>query len=116
MEVSPEMAFNAPLMVMDSIDEEPYPPFIKEYLLAKNVNHWLVSKGISSPVDSIYQNFKEAYPNSVALSTLEPQYNDWLEVMPGNPAPEIMGSTIDGKKVRLSDFMGKVVYIDVWAT
>jgi len=32
------------------------------------------------------------------------------------PAPEIVGKTHDGKTVRLSDFRGKVVLIDFWAS
>ena len=35
---------------------------------------------------------------------------------PGKPAPEIELITMDGKKLYLSGFKGKNVYIDVWAT
>ena len=35
---------------------------------------------------------------------------------PGKPAPEIELITMDGKKRYLSEFKGKNVYIDVWAT
>ena len=34
----------------------------------------------------------------------------------GNTAPELEGTTLDGKKVKLSDYKGKVVLLDVWAT
>src|SRR5579862_2589451 len=34
----------------------------------------------------------------------------------GKPAPGISLSTIDGKKIKLSDQKGKVVVIDFWAT
>ena len=34
----------------------------------------------------------------------------------GQPAPEIETLALDGKTVRLSDFKGKVVMLDVWAT
>lgn len=34
----------------------------------------------------------------------------------GKKALNIVGSSVDGKKVALSDFLGKVVLIDVWAT
>ncbi|APW60982.1 TlpA disulfide reductase family protein [Paludisphaera borealis] len=36
--------------------------------------------------------------------------------MLGKPAPEIQGTDLDGKPVRLSDLKGKVVLIDFWAT
>jgi cytochrome oxidase Cu insertion factor (SCO1/SenC/PrrC family) len=37
-----------------------------------------------------------------------------LEV--GNLAPEIEGEDIDGVKFKLSDYRGKVVLLDFWAT
>lgn len=115
-EENEKIAYNAPLIVMDSIIENNYPSFMQEYLLAKNVDYWMASKGISPSVDSVYQTLKNIYPNSFTLVSLKRQYNEWLEISPGKPAPDIMGLTIDGKKLLLTDFRGKVVYIDVWAT
>ena len=34
----------------------------------------------------------------------------------GNPAPDFTASTLDGQAVSLSDFRGKVVLLDFWAT
>ncbi|MDR2907302.1 MAG: TlpA family protein disulfide reductase [Bacteroidales bacterium] len=34
----------------------------------------------------------------------------------GKPAPNFTYNDVNGKKVSLSDFKGKIVYIDVWAT
>jgi thiol-disulfide isomerase/thioredoxin len=34
----------------------------------------------------------------------------------GKPAPEVESLTLDGKKVKLSDYKGKVVLFDIWAT
>jgi thiol-disulfide isomerase/thioredoxin len=34
----------------------------------------------------------------------------------GNPAPDFEGTTLDGKKLKLSALKGKVVLIDFWAT
>lgn len=34
----------------------------------------------------------------------------------GEPASELIFITVEGKKVALSDFAGKYVYIDIWAT
>ena len=38
------------------------------------------------------------------------------ETKPGQPAINFTGTDINGKTVSLSDFKGKVVYVDVWAT
>ncbi len=34
----------------------------------------------------------------------------------GKPAPEVESVTLEGKKVKLSDYKGKVVLLDIWAT
>lgn len=34
----------------------------------------------------------------------------------GKPAPELTSQTLDGKEVKLSDYRGKVVVLDIWAT
>jgi len=34
----------------------------------------------------------------------------------GKPLPELIGTDIDGKDVRLSEFKGKIVVLDFWAT
>lgn len=34
----------------------------------------------------------------------------------GKPAPELSGTTLDGRKLSLSDLRGKVVLLDFWAT
>jgi len=36
------------------------------------------------------------------------------ELAIGQPAPEILGTNVDGEEMRLSDFKGKVVVIDFW--
>lgn len=38
------------------------------------------------------------------------------EVTVGKPAPEVESVDLDGKKVKLSDYKGKVVVVDIWAT
>lgn len=37
-------------------------------------------------------------------------------VEPGSPAPSFDASTFDKKPVRLSDYRGKVVFVDFWAS
>jgi len=34
----------------------------------------------------------------------------------GKPAPDVASVTLEGKKVKLSDYKGKVVLLDIWAT
>ena len=37
-------------------------------------------------------------------------------LQPGQAAPDIVGEDIDGKPMKLSDFRGKVILLDFWAT
>lgn len=50
----------------------------------------------------------------VDLGTLELGLQNVL--MPGDKAPEWVGKSYEGKEIRLSDFRGKYVLIDFWAT
>ncbi|MCK5704596.1 MAG: TlpA family protein disulfide reductase, partial [Cyclobacteriaceae bacterium] len=105
-----------PLEVKTLIDNKEYQPFIREYVLAKNVSHWLWSRGINSAVDSIFFSFQPEYPSSEYTSTLKETYNKFSAILPGNKAPEFIGLNPSGEQIKLSDFKGKVVYVDVWST
>jgi thiol-disulfide isomerase/thioredoxin len=48
---------------------------------------------------------------------LKARYSDLVvDLSVGRPTPALVGETLDGKSVRLADFKGKVVVLDVWAT
>lgn len=93
-----------------------YPSPIRELLLARNINYWLVNEGITVPVDSIYASFRKDYSASPYRTPLEDTYQKWSALLPGKPAPDFAGITFDGKSFSLHDLKGKIVYIDVWAT
>lgn len=64
-------------------------------------------------------------PNSVrsaigdVIHGIEQQspYDEFMKLGPqvGQEAPEIEGTTLDGELIRLSDYRGKVVYLNFWA-
>jgi thiol-disulfide isomerase/thioredoxin len=54
--------------------------------------------------------------DSASLALIESKYNQVTALFPGNPAPAISLKTREDKKVSLSDFKGKVVYLDFWAS
>jgi thiol-disulfide isomerase/thioredoxin len=88
----------------------------KEYLIAQDIKYWLRYYGITHATDSIFGNFKNEFEDSEYRPTLEKDYNAWLKIFPGSPAPDFNGTTSDGKPFRLSQLKGKIVYIDMWAT
>ena len=44
------------------------------------------------------------------------QESDLSQVQEGNPAPDFQLTTLEGEKVKLSDYKGKKVILNFWAT
>ena len=65
-------------------------------------------KDFGSPLID-YKNRKERLADLAERAVFH-----WRQLVPGKPAPEIVGKDIDGKPMKLSDFKGKVVLLDFW--
>ncbi len=66
--------------------------------------------------EKAFLEFREQNPYQVFTDALQGAYEDALRVAPGNPAPTFTLNDIEGNPVSLSDFAGKVVYLDFWAS
>jgi thiol-disulfide isomerase/thioredoxin len=55
-------------------------------------------------------------PDAGYITLIDKEYGKWEKVAQGNPAPDFSYQAPEGETVALSDFKGKVVYVDVWAT
>ncbi|QEH34824.1 Thiol-disulfide oxidoreductase ResA [Aquisphaera giovannonii] len=45
------------------------------------------------------------------------EYGDRIpDLSVGKPAPDLIGRTLDGRDAKISDYRGKVVVLDIWAT
>ncbi|MFC0876780.1 TlpA family protein disulfide reductase [Saccharicrinis sp. FJH2] len=64
----------------------------------------------------LFNQFKIEYPDAHKTTLLYEAYEKAKKVAPGQPAFNFKLSGFDGNKVSLSDFRGKVVYIDFWST
>ena len=62
------------------------------------------------------QEFLQDCPYEVYNNVLRFSYNDAKGLVVGSKAPDFELTDATGKSVRLSDFAGKVVYLDFWAT
>ena len=57
----------------------------------------------------------DAYLSKVKES-MDELVQKWDNISVGNPSPDFKATDINGKEYSLSDFEGKYVYIDIWAT
>lgn len=63
----------------------------------------------------VYEEFKKICKTPEYLDMIEKRYKTALSIQPGNPAPDFELQDETGKPVRLSDFRGRLVYMDFWA-
>ncbi|NLR78131.1 TlpA family protein disulfide reductase [Chitinophaga eiseniae] len=64
----------------------------------------------------VYETAKATLkPGSLAMHTIDSLYNSYLQMKPGTPAYNFALKNDNGDLVRLSDFKGKIVIIDIWA-
>ena len=90
---------------------------IKEFLIARYIFYYHLSTYENTPVaEDTFSKFLKLNPNSKYLGILEKRIEQNQEFEDGMVAPEIKGVTPTGDSLYLSNFKGKIVYIDVWAT
>jgi thiol-disulfide isomerase/thioredoxin len=111
-----KIKYKYPLEVNGKIRNGTFSSGIMEYLVARDIHYWLGMQGITIANDSTLNRFKKDFKESRYLPVLQRDYNEWLAIAPGNLAPEFSGTTLDEKKISLTDLRGKIVYVDVWAT
>ena len=58
----------------------------------------------------------ESFPNNKAVQSFAKQMEVAAKVAIGQPAPEIIALTPKGKPLKLSDYKGKFVLLDFWAS
>ncbi len=66
--------------------------------------------------NSDYYAFKKMYPKSGYMPVINKAITLKRKLGAGQPAADFTFNTADGKKMKLSDLKGKVVYLDFWAS
>ena len=79
--------------------------YVEEYL-----------KQAREDIDEVYALYKTISTNKEALAAAEVLYARYSALLPGDEALDFEMTDRKGKVFHLSDFRGKAVYIDVWAT
>ena len=71
------------------------------------IKHYLEYYKIANPGEA---------PEDVSSVEANILFESFRRTLPGNPAPDFELTDINGETVSLSDFQGKVVYLDFWAS
>ena len=75
-----------------------------------------ISLGNEAFVDARWQSFKESNPFPEYTEALQAELNKLSMLQPGQPAPDFALHDLDGQAVSMSQFKGKVVLLDFWAS
>jgi thiol-disulfide isomerase/thioredoxin len=85
--------------------------FIQALMLGRELSYGKMDEAETLYEQFIAGNGSEKYKNRVM--TIQ---ENMQKLASGNPAPDFTMTDIDGNEVSLSDFRGKVVYLDFWAS
>jgi len=66
--------------------------------------------------DIVWPVFEKVCTDIDLIKDVEKQLAEWEHLKTGNPAKDFAGVNLKGDSIHLSDFKGKYVYVDVWAT
>ena len=74
----------------------------------------------ASKYDQFYRARSEKYKPFILTDEQKTKLQDFelslKKLAPGEPAINFEGTTVEGKKIALTDFKGKVILVDIWAT
>jgi thiol-disulfide isomerase/thioredoxin len=65
---------------------------------------------------ALYQRFSDSDVSADIAEIVQAEYEIQKALAPGMPAPGFTLTDINGDEVSLDDFLGKVVYLDFWAS
>jgi hypothetical protein len=80
-----------PLLTNAVVKKGDYPEAIREFLIAFDLKYRFTENGITPETDSVFNSFKRAYQHSDYLAALNKDYDAWLAIAPGKPAPKLEG-------------------------
>lgn len=87
----------------------------RDFLLAWCI-HNMISYGNLKTAEKLFEEYKINSENYNAIQLLTDEFAKAAKLAPGNPAPAFTLKNLEGKDISLSDYKGKVVYLDFWAS
>lgn len=89
---------------------------LKDFVYAQWIYTLLTEEDNMEVGIRLFDKLKVASPDNAYTAILNETVDIVSKLSPGNPAPDFTCMDQNGKEVSLSDFKGKVVYMDIWAT
>lgn len=93
-----------------------YDGVIRDAILGKLVYGLVNAKPNEQRTFNVYNDYKSIVAKDENFKSVEEAFMVWEGLKPGKPAPSFTFNDMSGNSVSLSDFKGKMVYIDAWAT
>lgn len=88
---------------------------LADAMLGHVMNMYMDQRGADDAAD-LMQVFCTAVKSAEVRRDIEDKHAGWDKVSKGKALPDFVFSDIEGKQVKFSDFHGKYVLIDCWAT
>ncbi|MBN2746104.1 MAG: AhpC/TSA family protein [Bacteroidales bacterium] len=88
---------------------------VKSYLAFRILKDHVLYDGVKD-YDIIMPIFNELCLVEAFKAEIQNDLKDWELLKKGMPSNDFAGVNLKGDSIRLSDFTGKYVYVDVWAT
>ena len=87
-----------------------------ERITAFKLKNMIEAENITPKIQSLVDNFLETAINRDYKNYLSKKVSFSKTLAKGSPAKPFKLKDIDGKEVSLKDFLGKIVYLDFWAS
>lgn len=115
-------------MALNASGYAPFNPTKKDYLSGQvflnviPIRDWFSAKAIMfgfehydfKDAEAVYEDYLVQGSTPAYIDTVRTFYSNVSKLAPGQPAPAFTLKDIKGKSISLSDFKGKVIYIDFW--
>jgi len=90
-------------------------PAVTEFMVNQIITSHIEREGLAK-LPELLPYFESNVTDPKKKAGFNALCHKWRRIEPGRPSPSFCYKDIDGKEVKLSDFAGKYVYIDCWAT
>jgi len=115
-EENPELeGIEAIIATLQTADEMIENSEVRDFIWVDIITEKLRRTPLSS-MEPFISYFRENQSSPKQLERLNDIYKEWKKLDAGQPGFDFVAEDLEGNEVRFSDFAGKYVYIDVWAT